>query len=352
MNDNGQSDIKQFLEFIEKERRYSLHTIDAYKRDLEKFNFFLTDEIGESFTSYKVVDNYKIKDFKKIILKFFNKEIEDGRSSKTRARRLSTIKAFFKFLIQENILTNNPAMYVSSPKIEKRLPIVIQRERLDLKDKKGGKKIDNIQILMDQPEKEYNQKINDKKERKDSKKRMLRDTAILELFYATGMRLSELVDLNIGSVNEKEMLVKVIGKGKKERIVPFGKPAKDAVFKYLKKRKLNWKSPLNTPLFCSWHEKRIANRTVQEILKDYLFQVMYDGKRQKDNNKDKNKEPDGTNPHTLRHTFATHLLEENVDIRLIQELLGHSSVSSTQLYTNVDTKKMIEIYRDKHPHGS
>ena len=128
MNDNGQSDIKQFLEFIEKERRYSLHTIDAYRRDLEKFNSFLTDEIGESFTSYKVVNNYKIKDFKKIILKFFNKEIENGRSSKTRARRLSTIKAFFKFLIQENILTNNPAIYVSSPKIEKRLPIVIQKK--------------------------------------------------------------------------------------------------------------------------------------------------------------------------------------------------------------------------------
>ncbi|SVC64303.1 uncharacterized protein METZ01_LOCUS317157, partial [marine metagenome] len=326
MNDNGQSDIKQFLEFIEKERRYSLHTIDAYRRDLEKFNSFLTDEIGESFTSYKVVDNYKIKDFKKIILKFFNKEIENGRSSKTRARRLSTIKAFFKFLIQENILTNNPAMYVSSPKIEKRLPIVIQKKR--------------IKSLMKQPKiQDGKLKKDNKKSRKDSRIRLLRNTAILELFYATGIRLSELVNLNIGSINENEMLLKVMGKGQKERIVPFGKPAKIALKAYLKKRNLNFQSSPEIPLFCSWHENRIGVRRVQVILEDYLAVVL---------GSEDNYSRVGANPHTLRHTFATHLLEENVDIRLIQELLGHSSLSSTQIYTNVDTKKMIEIYKDKH----
>ena len=330
MNDNGQSDIKQFLEFIEKERRYSLHTIDAYRRDLEKFNSFLTDEIGESFTSYKVVDNYKIKDFKKIILKFFNKEIENGRSSKTRARRLSTIKAFFKFLIQENILTNNPAMYVSSPKIEKRLPIVIQKKR--------------IESLMIQPKiQDGKLKKENKKSRKDSRIRLLRNTAILELFYATGIRLSELVNLNIGSINENEMLLKFMGKGQKERIVPFGKPAKIALKAYLKKRNLNFQSSPEIPLFCSWHENRIGVRRVQVILEDYLAVVL---------GSEDNYSREGANPHTLRHTFATHLLEENVDIRLIQELLGHSSLSSTQIYTNVDTKKMIEIYKDKHPHGS
>ena len=330
MNDNGQSDIKQFLEFIEKERRYSLHTIDAYRRDLEKFNSFLTDEIGESFTSYKVVDNYNIKDFKKIILKFFNKEIENGRSSKTRARRLSTIKAFFKFLIQENILTNNPAIYVSSPKIEKRLPIVIQKKR--------------IESLMIQPKiQDGKLKKENKKSRKDSRIRLLRNTAILELFYATGIRLSELVNLNIGSINENEMLLKVMGKGKKERIVPFGKPAKIALKAYLKKRSLNFQSSPEIPLFCSWHENRIGVRRVQVILEDYLAVVL---------GSEDNYSRVGANPHTLRHTFATHLLEENVDIRLIQELLGHSSLSSTQIYTNVDTKKMIEIYKDKHPHGS
>ena len=326
---NGQSDIKQFLEFIEEVRNYSSHTIDAYRRDLEKFNSFLTDEIGESFTSYKVVNNYKIKDFKKIILKFFNKEIENGRSSKTRARRLSTIKAFFKFLIQENILTNNPAIYVSSPKIEKRLPIVIQKKR--------------IESLMIEPKiQDGKLKKENKKSRKDSRIRLLRNTAILELFYATGIRLSELVNLNIGSINENEMLLKVMGKGKKERIVPFGKPAKIALKDYLKKRSLNFQSSPEIPLFCSWHENRIGVRRVQVILENYLAVVL---------GSEDNYSREGANPHTLRHSFATHLIEENVDIRLIQELLGHSSLSSTQIYTKVNPKKMKEIYEGAHPHG-
>jgi len=228
---------------------------------LEKFNSFLVNYVGDSFSSYKIVDRWTIRNF-------LGKEDEDGMSSKTRKRRLSSIRSFFKYLMMENKLDDNPATYITSPKTEKRIPIVIQRERSNLKNKKGERKIDNIKLLMEQPGKEYEKIISDKKEKKDSEKRMLRDTAILEMFYATGMRLSELVDLNIGSVNEKEMLVKVLGKGKKERLVPFGKHAKDAVYNYLKKRKLNWKSPPNTPLFCSWHEKRIANRTVQEILKD------------------------------------------------------------------------------------
>ena len=158
-------------------------------------------------------------------------------------------------------------------------------------------------------------------------------------FYATGIRLSELVNLNIGSINENEMLLKVMGKGQKERIVPFGKPAKIALKAYLKKRNLNFQSSPEIPLFCSWHENRIGVRRVQVILEDYLAVVL---------GSEDNYSREGANPHTLRHTFATHLLEENVDIRLIQELLGHSSLSSTQIYTNVDTKKMIEIYKDKH----
>jgi len=137
--------------------------------------------------------------------------------------------------------------------------------------------------------------------------------------------------------------LKVMGKGQKERIVPFGKRAKIALKAYLKKRNLNFQSSPEIPLFCSWHENRIGVRRVQVILEDYLAVVL---------GSEDNYSRVGANPHTLRHTFATHLLEENVDIRLIQELLGHSSLSSTQVYTNVDTKKMIEIYKDKHPHGS
>jgi len=305
---NGQTDIKQFLEFIEKERGYSLHTIDAYRRDLEKFNSFLTDEIGESFTSYKVVDNYKIKDFNKIILKFFNKEIIKERSSKTRARRLSTIKAFFNYLVQTEVICDNPAIHINTPKVEKKIPTFVQENKIE-----DLMKMPNAVTLIGK-----------------------RDRAILELFYATGIRLNELAGLNIGSVNPKEKLLRVLGKGNKERIVPFGKSAKNALESYLKKRGKSWASSQETPLFTSRGDKRIAVRTIQQRVNIYLKEIM--GKT-------------GASPHTLRHTFGTHLLDNDADIRSIQELLGHSNISSTQIYTKVNPKKMKDIYTDAHPHG-
>ena len=337
MKDNGQAYINLYLEKLEKEKGYSIHTIDAYKRDLEKFKLFLIDYNGQRFQDFKFVDKWALRNF-------LGKEGEDGMSSKTRRRRLSTIRGFFDYLVMSKKLNDNPAAYILAPKIEKKIPAIIQQgKRLDPKNRQG-KSIDNIELLMRQPEDDKQSK----KERKDSHLRMLRNTAILELFYATGIRLSELVGLNIGAINEKELLIKVIGKGKKERIIPFGNKAKETIHAYLKERNLNWDSPYNTPLFCSWSEKRIANRTVQAILKDYLSVVLNDGKGQKKKN---NNTRDGTNPHTLRHTFATHLLERNVDIRLIQELLGHSSISSTQIYTKVSTKDMKKIYNQAHPHA-
>ena len=154
-------------------------------------------------------------------------------------------------------------------------------------------------------------------------------------------RASDLI--NINSFNISEMLLKVVGKGNKERIIPFGNKALVALSRYLKERSLNWNSNGEIPIFCGWGEKRISNRLVQIILKDYLSTVL----RSLDI-----RDPKGTSPHTLRHTFATHLLEADVDIRIIQELLGHSSISSTQIYTKVDTKKLIEVYKESHPHGS
>ena len=337
MKDNGQTYINLYLEKLEKEKGYSIHTIDAYKRDLEKFKLFLIDYKGQRFQDFKFVDKWALRNF-------LGKEGEDGMSSKTRRRRLSTIRGFFDYLVMSKKLNDNPAAYILAPKIEKKIPAIIQQGKRSDPKNRQGRSIDNIELLMRQPEDDKQSK----KERKDSHLRMLRNTAILELFYATGIRLSELVGLNIGAINEKELLVKVIGKGKKERIIPFGNKAKETIHAYLKERNLTWDSPYHTPLFCSWSEKRIANRTVQAILKDYLSVVLNDGKGQKKKN---NNTRDGTNPHTLRHTFATHLLERNVDIRLIQELLGHSSISSTQIYTKVSTKDMKKIYNQAHPHA-
>ena len=336
MKDNKNSAFEAFLTFIEKERGYSSNTIDAYRRDIYKFNLFLIKYFDSNLIDYNIVDKWTLRNF-------FGKEEEDGVSSKTRRRHLSSIRTFFKFLMMTSKLTRNPALDISLPAIEKKIPIIIPKTSKKLNDKIGGSKIDNMQLLMEQPKLDYQKSIIQKKERKGSFVRMLRNTAILEVFYATGIRLSELVSLNIKSFNIGEMLLKVVGKGNKERIIPFGNKAFEALSRYLKERSLNWNSNGEIPIFCGWSEKRISNRLVQIILKDYLSTVL----RSLDI-----RDPKGTSPHTLRHTFATHLLEADVDIRVIQELLGHSSISSTQIYTKVDTKKLIEVYKGSHPHGS
>jgi|TARA_B110000116_G_scaffold157559_1_gene136369 site-specific recombinase XerD len=343
MANNERDIISQFLKMIKEERSYSLHTIDAYRRDLLKFELFLISYIGDSFSDYNVVDKWTIRNF-------LGKEDEDGMSSKTRRRRLSSIRIFFDYLLESKKIKDNPASEIVFPKTEKKIPTVINREQIDLNDKNRETRIDNIQRLMDLPEIIYNEKKISNKNIKGSHKRMLRNTGILELFYATGIRLSELVSLDIRSLNKKEMLLKVLGKGHKERIVPFGKPAKKAIHKYITKRNLSWLS--EGPLFCGRQEKRISKRTVQQILEVYLRRL-YNLPTTKTREEKKENFKIGTNPHTMRHTFATHLLENNVDIRLIQELLGHSSLSTTQIYTNTENiEKLKEVYNNKHPHGS
>lgn len=336
MNNISKTEVESFLFYIEKERGYSSHTIDAYRRDINKFNLFLVSYYGDELIKYNSVDKWAIRNF-------LGKEEEGGISSKTRRRRLSSIRTFFKFLMINYGLKKNSAMQVSLPIIEKNIPIVIPRESNDPNDSSGKIKIDNMQLLMDQPILKYKNLKAAKKDRKGSYIKMLRNTSILEVFYATGIRLSELVNLNLNSIHINDMILKVLGKGKKERLVPFGKKAGNALSNYIKERGHGWSNQGSIPLFCSWGEKRISNRAVQGILKDYLTQIMRSINIQN---------PKGTHPHTIRHTFATHLLEADVDIRIIQELLGHSSISSTQIYTKVDTKKLIKIYKESHPHGS
>jgi site-specific recombinase XerD len=258
-------------------------------------------------------DSILLKDFGKIdrqaIRHFLGKEYEEGNSAKTVARRLASIKSLFNYLVQAEVICDNPAIHIKTPKVEKKIPTFVQENKIE-----DLMKMPDAVTLIGK-----------------------RDRAILELFYATGIRLNELAGLNIGSVNPQEKLLRVLGKGNKERIVPFGKPAKNALESYLKKRGKSWASPQQTPLFTGRGEKRIAVRTIQQRVNIYLKAVL--GGRT------------GASPHTLRHTFGTHLLENDADIRSIQELLGHSSISSTQIYTKVNPKKLKEIYTDAHPHG-
>ena len=302
MMNNGTETLKEFLNYIQFERGYSAHTVTAYQHDLEKFLNFI----------YKY-DSILLKDFGKIdrqaIRHFLGKEYEEGNSAKTVARRLASIKSLFNYLVQAEVICDNPAIHIKTPKVEKKIPTFVQENKIE-----DLMKMPDAVTLIGK-----------------------RDRAILELFYATGIRLNELAGLNIGSVNPQEKLLRVLGKGNKERIVPFGKPAKNALESYLKKRGKSWASPQQTPLFTGLSEKRIAVRTIQQRVNIYLKAVL--GGRT------------GASPHTLRHTFGTHLLENDADIRSIQELLGHSSISSTQIYTKVNPKKMKDIYTDAHPHG-
>ena len=315
MNDICKDLIQDFLLHLGKERNLSHNTISAYGRDLDRFFNFLVNYDSTLVNNLNRIDRHVIRHF--LGSEFERKDIRPGRNGKnitarTIARELATIKSFFKYLVLVERINNNPAINVQTPKIEKQIPNFVQ--------------LNKIQELMEQPKKE---------------KRVLirkRDYAILELFYATGIRLSELVGLNIGSVNHEENLLKVIGKGNKERIVPFGRKAKTAIEQYLNERGDGWGSQSDLPLFMGTKKKRISNRTVQSRLKKYL-QIILGGKK-------------GASPHTLRHTFGTHLLDNDADIRSIQELLGHNSISSTQIYTKVNPEKMKKIYESAHPHAS
>ncbi len=303
MNNNLSDILKEFLIYISKERNYSHHTLKAYERDLVKFSKFL-----ELYHSKSLIDLNQVN--RGIIRQFMGKEFDEGLSSKTVARRLASIKSFFNYLIQIELIVDSPASHIKSPKVEKNIPKFIH--------------VNKIKYLMEIPDK--NSLIGK------------RDIAILELFYATGMRLSELVSLNIGSVNSNDNLVRVLGKGNKERIIPFGNKAKDALEIYLKDRGLSWLSNQNIPLFSTKNNKRISVRTVQIRMNKYLSQVLGTQK--------------GASPHVLRHTFGTHLLDNDADIRSIQELLGHSSISSTQIYTKVNPKKIKQVYDKAHPHAN
>ena len=292
------TEISAFFTFLIDEKGFSDHTINSYKNDINKFlNFLLERKI-----ELREVSKIEIRDF-------LADQYDLGLSKKTIARRLASIKSLFKFLFNSRFVSKNPTLFLSTPKTSKKLP--------DFVDEKM------INELMNQPDL--------------GTEKGLRDKAVLELFYSTGMRLSELINLNISSVDDKNNLIKVTGKGSKERLIPFGKRAKFSIEKYLNKRALNWNS-LNEeiPLFVNNKNERLPRRTIQRRISNYI-KMIASGKR--------------LGPHTLRHTFATHLMDRGADIRAVGDLLGHSSLSSTQVYTHVKPERMKEVYKQSHPRG-
>jgi len=294
--------LTDFIEYAEKEKGYSIHTIKSYTNDLNRFDQFMKSYTNNQTWKMNLVDRQTIRHF-------LGKEFEEDFGSRTVARRLATIKSVCKYLHKNGELDTNPASEVKTPKTPKTLPVYIREKAID--------------ELMNCPS--------------DSTLTGIRDRALLELFYSTGMRLSELVNLNLGHFIHDQQCVRVFGKGKKERLIPYGNRAKISLENYMVKRGIHFsKGDTSEPCFANSKGNRISMRTIQRRVSMYLRQIA---------------EGSSLGPHTLRHSFATHMLERGADIRALKDLLGHSSISSTQVYTHIQPEKMKEIYKQSHPHG-
>lgn len=285
------SRVNEFIQYLKKEKNYSGHTSRAYRSDLEQFfDFLRIQKTGE-------VD-------KNAIMFFVSFSLRHGLDARSVARRLSTLKSFFRYLKRTGVIPDNPALVIKTPKTKKHLPGFLTYEQVE------------HALLVTNP----------------------RDRAIMEVLYACGLRAAELVGLNIADLDFNKDEVKVRGKGSKQRILPIGRSAKNAVLDYLKVRTSSTRQKTTTPstpaLFLNYRGGRLSTRSLQRIVRKYLLRVA---------------KAAGTNPHLLRHTFATHLLEHGADLRAVQELLGHASLSTVQIYTHLTRERLKKIYDKKHP---
>ncbi len=283
-----------FLTYLRNERNVSPHTLRGYLSDLEQLSTFLGDK------ELSAVDHQTLRRF---IAHLMQGEVKKS----SIARKLSAIRAFFRYLNRAGLLQNNPARLIATPRREKRLPAVLTA--------------DDALRLMEAP--------NAKKPADDHT--MLRDRAVLETLYSTGIRASELIGMDREDIDHHGYLIRIRGKGRKERIVPIGVKARAAIDAYL-----DGPSHIaeTSAVFIGPSGKRLTARTVQRILENHRKQL---GLQQK------------ASPHTLRHSYATHMLESGADLRAIQELLGHASLSTTQRYTHVNLDSLMEVYDKAHP---
>ena len=287
--------LKFFIDFLSSKKRFSSHTIRAYRTDIEQ----LIDHLGEDIL---------IKDLNKYDLHEYVSTISKSITSKSLSRKIATIKSLFKFMVAENIIENNISKSIKAPKISKKLPNYLTIDEMNLF---FDKSLDMVEMP-------------------------LRDLSIIDLLYSTGIRVSECASILISNINFKNNSIKILGKGKKERIVLFGDKTKKNLMRYMNQENIQ----IDGYLFISGNKKSknnyITTRTIYNIVKKYIKFISSNEK---------------LGPHSLRHSFATHLLQTGSDLMAIKDLLGHSSLSSTQIYTHLDTQRMKEIYDKSHPHA-
>jgi len=295
--------VRKYLTYLAMERQYSTHTVTAYQNDLNQFVDFLQDHFRKEPLRPDSVDT-------DLVRRFLRSLFDNGFSKKSIARKLSSVRSFYRFLLFRGLARENPAEVVVSPKLEKRLPVFLDER--------------SMERMLDAPNRTDRDGI--------------RDAAVLELLYSTGIRLGELIRLNLDDMDFANRTVKVLGKGKKHRLVPFGKKACDSVRAYLSRRRefLRPETPREDrqAVFLSARGLRIYAKAVHQIVKRYITQVS---------------EVEKTSPHVIRHSFATHLLNRGADLRAVMELLGHESLSTTQLYTHVTVDRLKKVYRQAHP---
>jgi integrase/recombinase XerC len=308
--------IDSFLEYLQFNKNYSRNTIISYKEDLEKFYDFLCNTFPENVTNdgiskilYLEPEEINLDIIRSFISELFDELKIDYKKTKkytpsSISRKLSALKSFFKFLMKEGVIKTNPALPIQSPKLPKRLPSYLTKSE--------------ISNLLDNPLK-YD--IN------------ILDRAIVELFYATGIRLSELINIKLSDIDFNLSTIKVHGKGSKDRIVTFGRIAKSAVQDYLEIRKI---------VDVNKSEYLFLNKKGKKLYPLYIYRLV---KRLFAAVSNRN----SISPHTLRHTFASHLLENGADIRVIKELLGHENLSTTQIYTHITPELLKKIYNQAHP---
>jgi integrase/recombinase XerC len=288
-------EVAAFLRYLDRERNASPHTVRAYAADLGQFQAHVAEEIGRTPT---------LGDVDHLVIRAFLARLHrNGVKKVSAARKLATLRTFFRYLCREGILARNPARALLSPRMERRIPTHLEESE--------------VAALIEVPGEAASAR---------------RARAILELLYATGIRCAELVGLDLGDVDLEARTVRVLGKGSKQRVVPFGQPALAALSAYFPTR-LTARPP-SSALFVNARGGRLTDRWVRQIVTNRVKQVALARR---------------LSPHSLRHSFATHLLERGADLRSIQELLGHASLSTTQRYTHVNARHILDIYKKTHP---
>jgi len=295
-----QEQIRKLLDFFAVEKGYSENTIAAYRNDLSQFARFLA-EMDPPITSWAEVDKNNIVNY---ILHLKEREY----TSSTVARKVAAIKSFFHFLLAEGIIEDDPTATLDSPKVKKRLPKALSHDLVNRLLEEAGK---------------------------SSAPKGQRDKALLELLYATGMRVSELVLLNIDDINLASANVRCFGKGAKERIIPIYDRAVRVLEEYLQQGRPHlMKDPKEKALFLNHRGKRLTRQGLWLIIKRYAEEIGLGAE---------------ITPHTLRHSFATHMLSGGAGLREVQKLLGHANISTTQVYTHVNSERLREVYDESHP---